>query len=204
MVGSQSANARLARGTGGDARPVPCLAFGGAAAADDRPDGDALLPGLHAEVADGRGSGRRFGRSGDRRVRRPRLLFARAQPARVRQGGCSTRRKVSEHGGRAARPSGHRRLHGGGDRRHRLRPPGGACRRRHCAHPGAPGRARAPGRRGEEGHCGRGASAGAPQQGWRFRPGAHGYRRGNMPATQPRVRRLSAERILRRLPDGQA
>ena len=39
-----------------------------------------------ARLADGRGARRRAARGGDRRLRRPRLLFARAQPARLRQG----------------------------------------------------------------------------------------------------------------------
>ena len=51
LVGTQPPGARLARAARRDARPLPGLALGSAAAADDRPGGDALLSGLHREMA---------------------------------------------------------------------------------------------------------------------------------------------------------
>ena len=57
-----------------------------------------------ATMAAGRGSGRRSARGRDRRVRRPRLLFAGAQPARLRTGNRSPRRAISERGGGPASP----------------------------------------------------------------------------------------------------
>ena len=86
MVGSLPPGARLACGARGNARPLPGLALRSAAAADDRPGGDAILSGLHCQMAACRGSGRRPGRSGNERFCGSWLLFASAEPARLRQG----------------------------------------------------------------------------------------------------------------------
>ena len=53
-------------------------------------------------MAPGRGPGRSAARSGDERVRRSRLLFASAEPARLRQGNRSARRAISKRGSRLA------------------------------------------------------------------------------------------------------
>ena len=74
--------ARRARRAGG---PLSRLALGNPAAADDDRRRRALLPRVPAPLARGRRARRRAARRGDERLRRPRLLFARAQPARLRQ-----------------------------------------------------------------------------------------------------------------------
>ena len=76
----------MAGGAGGEAGSLSRLAVGSAAATDHRPGRSAVFPEICGNMADRRGSGRRFGRGGDRRLRRPRLLFPRAQPARLREG----------------------------------------------------------------------------------------------------------------------
>ena len=51
LVGPQPPHARVARCARRKARPLPGLALGGAAAADDRPGGDALLSGFPRQMA---------------------------------------------------------------------------------------------------------------------------------------------------------
>ncbi len=77
---------------------------------------------------------RRAGRGRQRRrhegLGRARLLFARPQSQDLRRSSSrATTAAVSRHGRRPARAAGHRRLHRGGDRRDRLRPPGRGGRR---------------------------------------------------------------------------
>ena len=82
------------------------------------------------------------GRSGDERFRGSRLLFASAEPARLRQGDRSARWAISERGGEFTRASGRRRLYRRGDRGDRLRPPNRAGRRQYRPRSGAARRPR--------------------------------------------------------------
>ena len=159
LVGSPSPGACLARRPRRGARSLPGVALRSAAAADDRPGGDALLSGLHRTMAAGRGPGRRFARGRDRRVRRPRLLFAGAQPPRLRTGNRSPRRAISERGGGPRRPARRRRLYRRRDRGDRLRAKGRAGRRQHRPRPRADARARSADRASERRHRGGGAGA---------------------------------------------
>ena len=200
MVGPPPPHARLARGTWRNARSLPGLALRSAAAADDGAGGDALLSDLHCEMAAGRGPGRRPARGRDERVRGSRLLFARAKPARLRQGNRSTGRTISKRGSRPARASRRWRLYRGRGRGDRLWPPDRARRWQHRPHSGAApccGKAdRSRARRTSRG----GARAGAKPQGGRFRSGADGHRGNPLPASQSRLQLLSARRRLRGVP----
>ena len=187
VVGSRAARARLARGARRDARPLSGLALRSAAAADDRAGGDALLPGLRREMADCRGSRRRAARGGDQRLRRPRLLFSRAKPARLRQS--DRRARADEFPSDEAAL---RALPGVGaytaaaiaaiafDR------PGGAGRRQHRPHRRPPRRRskrRSPSRASAIAAAARGARSARPRR--RLRPGADGHRRDDLPAARP-------------------
>ena len=131
MVGALPPRARLACAAGRNARSLPRLALRSAAAADNRPGGDALLSGLHCEMAHGRGPGRRPSRRSHERFRRSRILFAGTEPARLREGNRPARRPLSERGSRLARASRRRRIHRRGGRGDRLQPPDGAGRRQY-------------------------------------------------------------------------
>ena len=98
LVGLSPSHAPVACGTWGNARSLSRLALRSPAAADDGTGGDALLSGLHCEMATSRGSGSGFARSRNERVCRSRLLFASAELARVRQGNRPARRSISQRG----------------------------------------------------------------------------------------------------------
>ena len=101
-----------------DGGPIPCLAVGDHAAADDGASGRALLCQVPGALADGRSARRGEPRRRAARLGRARLLRARAQSARLRQGGGRAARRNFPGGlRRAACVAGHRRLHRGGGRR---------------------------------------------------------------------------------------
>ena len=88
-------------------------------------------------MAQSRGPSCGFNRRRHERVRGSRLLFESAKSSRLRQGNRSTRRYVSERGGRTARASGRRRLYRRSRRSDRLRSPDSARRRQYRARSGA-------------------------------------------------------------------
>ena len=97
--------ARLARGARAR-RPIP-IASGSPKCCCSRRRPRRRRPIIRPSSRNGRGS--RIWppppRGGGQRLRRPRLLFARAKPARLRERNRSARRAISERGGRIARPA---------------------------------------------------------------------------------------------------
>ena len=114
--------AAVARAHGRARRPVPRLAVGDHAAADDGEGGRALLRALPARWPTVERAGRGAARRRAARLGRAWLLRAGAQPARLRAGGGRAHGgDFPRHRSGAARAARHRRLHRGGDRRDRLR-----------------------------------------------------------------------------------
>ena len=202
MVGPQPPRARLARGAWRNARSLPGLALRSAAAADDRPGGDALLSGLHRQMASGRGPGRRPDRSRHERVRGSRLLFARAQSARLRQGNRSARRDSF----RARKPNcGRFPASAPIPPRRSRRSPSAARPRRSTAISRAfwRGSSRWKSRSlAREPNSRRRRARWRQPQGGRFRPSADGHRRDALPPPQSRLRPLPARPRLRGVPAG--
>ena len=161
----------------------------GHAAADHGGDRGGALRGVSGAVSEpDRARGRRAGRR-PACLAGPRLLSARARPARLRRGGRpAVRWRIAAQRGRAARAARHRRLHRAGDPRHRVRPADGAggCQRRARAR--APARHRDAAAGGAEGAAGAGRRAGVAAPAGRRRPGLDGPRRHGVPAAPAALR----------------
>ena len=116
------------------ARPLPRLALGGHAAADDGEGRRPVFPALRRALADVQRacSGRRARRHG--RLGRAWLLHPRPQPHRLRPRRCGAAgARFPENAAELARAPRHRRLHLRGDRRDRLRRAGRGRRRQRRA-----------------------------------------------------------------------
>ncbi len=124
--------------------------------------------------------------------------------ARARNLHACAKAVAGEHGGRfpgnedeLARAARHRRLHRGGDRGHRVRPPRGGDRRQHRAGDRAAlrNRSRIAGGEVRNPRPGRDAGAGAARR--RFHPGDDGPRRHDLHAEAAGLRHLSMGRCVR-------
>ena len=134
LVRPPSPQAAVAAAAGRTRRSLSGLAVGNHAAADRRQNGGAVFPEIRRALARCRCAGPRLARRRAADVGRARLLFARAQSARLRGGGAARSwRGVSGQRGRPARAAGDRPLHRGRDFSDRLRPPRHAGRRQHRA-----------------------------------------------------------------------
>ena len=184
----------MARASRRGAGSLPGVAVGDHAAADQCDGGAALFRGLSRSLSDPREVGERAGRGRHAGLGRPRLLLAGAQSPRLRTGfGGPARRPLSGDGGGAPQAARHRRLHGGGDRRHRLQP-AGRRRRRQCR----AGRLASLSRRGaaagrQGGHQGAHRIARPDGPAGRFRASLDGSRRHDLHAEAAGLRAVPVE-----------
>ena len=191
LVRSPPARAALAGRPRRAPRSLPRLAVRGHAATDHGRCGSALLRAISRTLADRRAARRGASRAPAQGMGRARLLRPGPQPACLRPGRRRAPwRKVPGERSCPALAARHWRLHGGGGRGDRVRPPGDGRRRQCRTGRGAPvcGGGAAARRTTRDPAAGRGPRAARSARG--FRPGHHGFRRDALHAARTRLHDL--------------
>ena len=138
MVRSRAPRSSLALWPAQESRPLSRLAFRNHAAADDGEGRRSVLRTICGAMANGRGAGRCAAGRGPAIVGGARLLLTCAQSESLCR--CSRARfwrRIPENRDRASRTAGHRPLHGGRYRGHRIRRKGNTRRRQRRARRGS-------------------------------------------------------------------